>query len=122
MMAFFLCTAGACANSALSSEVSEKAQSTYSENTVKGYLSEFSQLESFLKDRNINDYSVSMGVIYKTKREQTSLKPRTRTHISRSILVWNMLLDDSDIPNRRCNNHKWKKIPFLYSLARLHVI
>ena len=35
MMAFFLCTAGACANSALSSEVSEKAQSTYSENTVK---------------------------------------------------------------------------------------
>lgn len=93
------------------------SDNNYSENTVKGYLSEFSQLESFLKDRNINDYSVSMGVIYKTKREQTSLKPRTRTHISRSILVWNMLLDDSDIPNRRCNNHKWKKIPSGFETA-----
>lgn len=86
-------------------------RSHYTENTVRGYISEFSQLEVFMQEQGFNEYSVEIGGLYQSQREKSSFKSRTKTKIVRSVFIWNLLLDISDIPKRRCDTKKWKPIP-----------
>jgi len=93
------------------------SSNNYSENTMKSYMSEFSQLDNFLNKHEINEYSEPIGSVYQSQRESNPFRPRTKAQIARSILVWNSLLNESVIPERRCDTHKWKPIPICFEPA-----
>ena len=86
----------------------------YSENTIKGYMYEISQLENLMKEEGISEYSEPIGIIYQSRRECDSFKPKTRAKIARSILVWDLLLNDLNIPCCRSDPNKWEEIPFVF--------